>query len=219
MPRLILASSSPRRRELLQEAGFSFEKITPASTAECGVCSHETPPELVARLALQKASDVVHRLRHARAGTPNSSTFDTIIIGCDTVAECAGRILGKPADASHARSMLTLLRGREHRVYSGLCLRALCSDETHVQVDRTTLRMDLFSESQLEEYLASGLWEGKAGAFGYQDRPGWLHIVEGSESNVVGLPIELLRTMLANLGVATPHRPNSSSLGCRVPGC
>lgn len=193
MTRLVLASSSPRRREILSAAGFSFEVISPSAGAECGMCSQETPPEFVARMAYQKAADVADRLQLEKV--PNQ-IGDVIIIGCDTVAECAGQILGKPADVSHAQSMLRLLSGREHHVYSGLCLWILPGAETHVKVDRTTLQMDVLAETQLQEYLASGLWEGKAGAFGYQDRVGWLRIIEGSESNVVGLPLELLRTML-----------------------
>ena len=199
MARLILASSSPRRRELLEQAGYRFETISPSTTAECGICSQESPPEFVARMAFQKAEDVAKRYQ-------NQGNFDrtkvTIVIGCDTVAECAGQILGKPADVAHARSMLNLLSGREHRVYSGLCLWVLPADATHVKVDRTTLRMERLNAEQLEDYLASELWEGKAGAFGYQDRVGWLRIVEGSESNVVGLPMELLKAMLEEPGLS-----------------
>src|SRR5690606_38364935 len=117
----------------------------------------------------------------------------------DTIAECAGHILGKPSDEDHARQMLKMLSGREHRVYSGLCVWRVPEGEPDVRVDRTTLRMDELTDSQIDEYLASGLWEGKAGAFGYQDRHGWLKIVEGSESNVVGLPMEMLQEMLAAL--------------------
>jgi septum formation protein len=96
--------------------------------------------------------------------------------------------------------MLELLRGREHHVYSGVCLWRRPDDTTLVEVAVTRLRMDPFSDAQLEDYLQSGLWEGKAGAFGYQDRHGWLHIEEGSESNVVGLPLELVQEMLAAFG-------------------
>ncbi len=184
---LILASSSPRRRELLTEAGYRFTIVEPAATAECGVCSRESPPELVARLAWQKAKDVVAR------------TQQGIVVGCDTVAECNNQILGKPADERHARQMLELLSGREHRVYSGLCVWPVPDGEPRVEVARTLLRMDMLSEAAISEYLASGLWIGKAGAFGYQDRLGWVHVVEGSESNVVGLPMELLAEMLRGL--------------------
>jgi septum formation protein len=187
-PRLILASSSTRRRELLSEAGYSFEIIPPHESAECGVCSRETPLELVARLARQKAADVAARVDEG------------VVVGCDTVAECCGHILGKPANREHARQMLDLLRGREHHVYSGLCVWCRPSDQRRVEVAVTRLVMDAISDAELDAYLATGAWEGKAGAFGYQDGLDWVHVVEGSESNVVGLPMELLERMLRETG-------------------
>lgn len=185
--RLILASSSPRRRELLKEWGYTFEVIPPHESAECGVCSRETPPELVARLAWQKAKDVADR------------TDQGLVIGCDTVAECSGLILGKPKNRQHAWEMLDLLRGREHHVYSGLCLWPRPGEEPHVQVDVTRLIMDRITDAELNAYLDTDQWEGKAGAFGYQDGLDWVHILEGSESNVVGLPMELLAQMLSRI--------------------
>ncbi|MEQ8785495.1 MAG: nucleoside triphosphate pyrophosphatase [Pirellulaceae bacterium] len=181
---LILASTSPRRRELLDVAGYTFDVVAPSETAECGICSRESPPELVARLAFQKARDVAQRIETG------------LILGCDTVADCCGQILGKPHDRRHAREMLVLLRGRVHSVYSGLCLWRRPDDEVSVRVCQSRLRMDAFTDEQLEAYLDSGQWEGKAGAFGYQDGLDWLHLEEGSESNVVGLPLELLAEML-----------------------
>jgi septum formation protein len=80
-----------------------------------------------------------------------------------------------------------------------MCLWRLGSSQPLVRVAATTLRMDPLSDAQIDEYLASGQWDGKAGAFGYQDRLGWVHIVEGSESNVVGLPMEMLAEMLSDL--------------------
>ena len=186
---LILASRSPRRRELLKEAGFTFDVVPPESEAECGLCSGETPAGLVARLARKKAADVAARTSRA------------LIIGCDTVAECDGQILGKPEDEDHARRMLKILRGREHRVYSGLCLWLAPEGRSFLEVDRTVLRMDQLSDGQLDEYLSGDGWIGKAGAFGYQDRLGWVRIIEGSESNVVGLPMELLERMLFQAAV------------------
>jgi septum formation protein len=185
--RLILASRSPRRRELLAQAGYAFEVIPAAETAECGVCSGENPAQMVARLALQKAADVAGRVSSG------------LILGCDTVAECDGQILGKPTGATHARQMLRLLGGREHRVLTGICLWRKPGPEPLVRVAATRLRMDLLDDGQIERYLASGDWEGKAGGFGYQDQLGWVHVLEGSESNVVGLPLELLAQMLAEL--------------------
>lgn len=191
-PKLILASSSPRRRELLAEAGYQFEVIPPHDSAECGICTRESPEKLVARLARQKAADVAGRITSG------------LVIGCDTVAECDGQILGKPANDDNARRMLRLLSGREHRVLSGLCLWQVPGGQPQIRVAISRLRMNSISDAQLDDYLASGLWEGKAGAFGYQDRLGWLHVIEGSETNVVGLPMELLAEMLAEL---TPPYP------------
>jgi septum formation protein len=92
--------------------------------------------------------------------------------------------------------MLKLMSGRVHHVYSGLCLWSRPDNETWLEVDVTRLRMDQLQEKQLENYLATDDWLGKAGAFGYQDGLDWLHVVEGSESNVVGLPMELLHRLL-----------------------
>ncbi len=191
---LILASGSPQRKQLLTAAGYTFRTVVPSPTAECGVCSREAPGELVARLARQKAADVAEQL--ASAARNQEIKDQEIIVACDTVAECVGKILGKPVDRAHARQMLELLRGREQRVYSGLCLWPRNGQAAQTRVARTSLRMEALDDRQLEDYLDSGLWEGKAGAFGYQDRVGWLEIVEGSESNVVGLPLELLAEML-----------------------
>jgi septum formation protein len=185
-PKLILASRSPRRRELLQEAGYRFEVRMPAETTEGGLRPGETPAELVARLAYQKAAHVVGQVAEGW------------ILGCDTVVECEGRILGKPADREDARQMLCALSGRLQRVLTGLCLWPLPHGRPQIRVATTTLRMDPLSAAQLEEYLASGQWEGKAGAFGYQDRLGWVHVLQGSASNVVGLPLELLAEMLGS---------------------
>jgi nucleoside triphosphate pyrophosphatase len=186
-PKLILASRSPRRRELLTEAGYQFDVVEPRPTAECGVCSQESPAELVLRLGFEKAKDVAVRVGSG------------IVLGCDTVAECEGQVLGKPPDISTACRMLQLLRGREHRVLSGICLWDYPHRMPDTQLAVTRLKMDSISDTALNEYLESYQWEGKAGAFGYQDRLGWIHIVDGSESNVVGLPMELLAEMIADL--------------------
>jgi septum formation protein len=194
-PRLVLASSSPRRRELMTEAGYRFEVVLPDENAECGICSRETPPELVARLAYQKAESVARQVS------------GRIVIACDTVAECQGTILGKPVDRRHARQMLQLLRGREHRVYSGLCLWPVglaprVADQPHVKVAVSSLRMDPIDDRLLEAYLDSEQWVGKSGAFGFQDGPSWLQLCSGSASNVVGLPMELLVELLDELGLS-----------------
>ncbi len=183
-PQVILASASPRRRELLAEAGYDFVVRPPHENAECGRRDGESPAELVARLARQKAADVAGR---CDAG---------LVLGCDTVVECCGQVLGKPQDRAHARQMLELLRGHEHHVFSGLCLWAVPGNRHRVRVAMTRLVMTSISDQQLQGYLDTGGWQGKAGAFGYQDGHDWLLILEGSESNVVGLPLELLDEMM-----------------------
>lgn len=184
---LILASSSPRRRALLEEAGYRFSVQPPRDTAECGVCSRETPPEMVARLALQKAADVAGRVEWG------------LILGADTVAECRGHILGKPRNRGHAAEMLRLMSGRDHQVFSGVCLWRRPDDRRLVRVAVTQLVMEPWTDDHLEAYLDTHAWEGKAGAFGYQDGLDWVRVTAGSESNVVGLPLELLAEMLAEM--------------------
>jgi len=196
--RLILASGSPQRRQLLADAGYEFEVIPPRESAECGICSTGGPAGLVVELALAKAFDVAAQLKDR-----GELTDEIVIVACDTVAECGGEVLGKPRDEAHARSMLQRLRGSVHRVYSGVCVwpPLLNAANPDVRLATSELRMDPISDDQLEEYLASGLWRGKAGAFGYQDRAGWLHLISGDESNVIGLPVEMVAEMLAGIGV------------------
>jgi septum formation protein len=181
---LILASSSPRRRELLERFGYRFEVVEPDEGAECGICSRETPPELVARLAYQKAANVIDKVSTG------------LVLACDTVAECVAIILGKPENRDHAEQMLKRLRGRHHSVYSGICLWDKASAHRVVRVDVSKLWMEPISDQQLNEYLDTDQWVGKAGAFGYQDGPDWIRLEQGSATNVVGLPMELLAEML-----------------------
>ncbi|MEM6689569.1 MAG: Maf family protein [Planctomycetota bacterium] len=202
---LILASGSPRRRQLLQAAGYSFEIMPAGDHAECGICSRETAPELVARYAFQKAADIARR----------TAPREIMILAADTVASCLGRILGKPKDVEHAREILQYLSGRDHDVFTGFCLWDTTSRRGMIEVVRTQLRMLTLSDEMLEEYLASMLWEGKAGAFGYQDGNDWLTILgEGSESNVVGLPMERLAELLEDfdsLAQRLPQLPDDNS--------
>lgn len=198
--RMILASQSPRRSELLEKAGYEFDIVLPSETAECGICSRESTPELVARLAYQKAMDVVPRI-----------DGQAIVVACDTVADIMGRVLGKPEDRRHAEEMLRLLSGREHSVYSGLCIvkttqRGMPPHEPLVEVAKSTLVMQKLSEAQMSEYLDSEAWFGKSGAFGYQDDHPWLKLISGTAENVVGLPLDLLEGLLNKVG----YQPSSA---------
>jgi len=193
-PRLILASASPRRRELLTEAGYEFAVFVPPGDVECGVCSEQGPAGLVMELAERKASAVRELVRKQQNGQ--------IIVAADTVVECDGFVLGKPPNEEAAREMLRQLRGRLHRVLTGVCVWPSDRAVPLVRVAVTELRMDNLPDAEIEAYVATGQWEGKAGGFGYQDRLGWVHVVSGSESNVVGLPLELLAEMLNEVAVS-----------------
>ena len=193
-PELILASGSPRRKQLLDEAGYRFRVVAAREgVEEAGLCSGCSPAELVADLAGRKLADVLDQLRGAEG---------SVVLAADTVAECRGRILGKPRDEDHAREILTELSGREHRVLTGVCLASTRDASLHTEVVTTSLRMDELESDWLEQYLESGRWEGKAGAFGYQDGLGFVRVLEGSESNVVGLPMERVRALLSDRGVS-----------------
>ena len=161
--------------------------LRPAKGRRAGEPDGDPTSVYVSRLAVQKAADVAARV-----------TEPSIIIACDTVAECQGVVLGKPQDRQHAREMLQLLSGREHSVWSGLCVWNSATGEFDIQSACSILKMQTLSEDLIEEYLDSGAWEGKSGAFGYQDGLPWLTLVSGTAENVVGLPMDLLQKMLSD---------------------
>lgn len=183
--RLVLASQSPRRRQLMTAAGYEFTVIAPSEGAESGLPDGDPTSVYVTRLAVQKAADVA-----ARVEVPS------LIIACDTVADCDGVVLGKPSDREHAREMLRTLSGREHCVWSGLCVWNSATGEFDVQAERSILTMQPLADAMIEEYLDSDAWQGKSGAFGYQDGLPWLSLTSGTADNVVGLPMNLLKQML-----------------------
>ena len=168
----------------MAEYGYEFVVQVPAPEAECGLCSQESPPELVQRLAWQKAADVA-------ASVPAG-----IVIAADTVAHCHGQILGKPKNRQHAAEMLQLMSGRVHQVYTGVVVWHRPSDVQLKDVVRSDLRMDKLDPAALEAYLDTDAWDGKAGAFGFQDGLDWVHLESGDATNVVGLPMPRLRELL-----------------------
>jgi septum formation protein len=191
--RLILASQSPRRRQLLTEGGFKFsvnapdESVEEKVQSERGICSRCSPEDLVLESAFAKTAAIA------------KETLAGVVIGADTVAECQAEILGKPVDREHAEKMLRLMSGKQHRVLTGVCLWHRPSNARSVHLEQTVLRMDRLSDEQLESYLDSDQWIGKAGAFGYQDGLDWVHIENGLESTVVGLPVERLNDWIDQL--------------------
>lgn len=199
---IILASRSPRRKDILREAGYDFRVLPPPENEEDGKNESETPNDYVLRLAREKAESVANLIREGRCGFAereflNDPRFQRgIVLGCDTIVLCCGEILGKPRDREDAGRMLRNLAGNDHRVLTGICLVFLSEGKTRADYDTTVLRMNSLREEEIEDYLDSNLWEGKAGAFGLQDRNDWIRIIRGSESNVVGLPLELLEKCL-----------------------
>lgn len=184
---LILASQSPRRRQLLTDHGFEFTVNAPDDSIERGICSKCSPEELVLESAFVKARAIARELETG------------LVLAADTVAVCKSEILGKPVDREHAEKMLKLMSGQMHHVLTGVCLWHRPSDSRSLHLEQTMLRMDPLSESQLKLILDSDGWIGKAGGFGYQDGLDWLHIESGLESNVVGLPVERLESWIAEL--------------------
>ena len=156
----------------------------------------ESLAHFVRRLALAKAMAVA-------AGGPEAPLEGTIL-ACDTVAEVDGQILGKPADRADARRMLLDLSGRRHRVVSGVCIWPRPDGHPLFGDAESLLEMGELSDEFLEWYLESGMWSGKAGACGFQDERLPLRLVAGSPSNVVGLPLELVREMLARVDDEKP---------------
>lgn len=180
MRKMILASASPRRRELLTQAGFSFEvKVSDADE----IITEKEPDKIVKELALVKACAVA------------ASETEALIIGADTIVTVDGKILGKPRDAEEAFSMLSMLQGRTHQVYTGVAL--ITKEEglqkSHVFSEKTDVHMYPMTEQEIREYIATGEPLDKAGAYGIQGRAAvYIRKIEGDYNNVVGLPISRL---------------------------
>jgi septum formation protein len=184
-PRLILASASPRRRLLLEEAGYLVE-IDPSGFEEPDPGSGCSPAEYAAQLAWRKAAVVGGR---RRAG---------LVLGADTVCDVNGQILNKPLDRSDAERMIRLQEGHDTEVISGLCLYRAEFHEWVGAVEVSVVRFRSLSDRERNEYLDSNRWQGKSGGYGVQDVDPFVKVVRGSFSNVVGLPMERLADLLQN---------------------
>jgi septum formation protein len=196
-PKLILASASPRRAELLRHCGYEFEAATPP-LAEPDGFNAALPPELQAEaLSFFKASAV-------------SQAHDQgVILGADTVVALGLQVFGKPRDADDAYRILSTLAGTEHQVITGVTVLEARTGRRRIAHDVTRIRMRRLLDAHLRRYIDSGGWEGKAGAYGIQDqRDPFVERVEGSFTNVVGLPMELVAELLVDFGFdRTPARP------------
>ncbi|HZV59761.1 MAG TPA: Maf family protein [Candidatus Eremiobacteraceae bacterium] len=186
--KLILASSSERRAEILRNAGVQFTVIS--SAIDETPIPGETPHDLVARLAAAKAE-----LTAARAIGPG------IVIAADTVVVLEGRILNKPRSTDDARHMLEQLSGRAHSVLTGVTLVRLPDAERREFVESTLVQFDQLSAEEISDYLATGESHDKAGAYAIQGRAGrYIPRIEGCYFNVVGLPLARLLRSLHELG-------------------
>ena len=187
---LVLASASPRRRELLAQAGFTFS-VEPASTPE-DLRPEESAFAYVTRLAQEKAESVYSRLA-AQDGA------DLIVLGADTtVVAPTGEILAKPEGDEDARRMLRLLAGRTHQVMTGVAL--VSAQETETAAEVTHVSMVTLSDEEIAAYVATGEPMDKAGAYGIQGYAGrWIPRIQGCYFNVMGLPLALVSAMIEGL--------------------
>lgn len=204
---LVLASASPRRSDLLTQAGLSF--VVDSIPVEEDRKPGEDPTQLVQRLAREKA-EIVFRARTASPDTPPDTHQDLIVLGADTVVVCDTEVLGKPTDDADAFRMLQLLSGRTHQVLTGVCI--LSRAGTQVSSESTWVTMLTLSEEEIRTYITTGEPTGKAGAYAIQGRAGrWIPRISGCYFNVVGLPIALVNTMLESAQQQLAHKACQSS--------
>ena len=180
--KLILASNSPRRRELLSKLPYPFE-IVPSGVEENSAATD--PTQLVQELAQLKASDVFQK--HP----------DCIVLGCDTVVDFNGEVFGKPHSHSDASRMLHALSGKTHYVHTGVCI--LSPVGNWLFCDSTAVTFRNLSDEEIADYISSGEADGKAGAYGIQDDSHFAASFVGDFDNVVGLPVYRVKEILDNI--------------------
>ena len=198
---LILASSSPRRRELLHQAGYRFKVRPPGPIEDTSIRRAPSAAAYVESLAYLKAMSAIetHGIRKG------------LVLGADTAVELQGRLIGKPRDEDEARQILSALAGSVHRVLTGLALVDAGSGRRWLAHDATAVHMGPMSDADIHAYVASGEAMGKAGAYALQETGDrFVERIEGSFTNVVGLPMELLERMLKAAG----HDPNEFREAC-----
>jgi len=184
-PRLILASASPRRKMLLEEAGYPLE-VDPSGFVEPDAPANASPAVYASYLAWRKAVVVARR---RKAG---------LILAADTVCDVSGQILNQPVDRADAERMIRLQEGHLTDVITGICLFRAEYNEWIGAVEVSVVRFRPLSDTERTEYLDSESWQGKSGGYGVQDRDPFVEVVQGSFSNVVGLPMERLADLLQN---------------------
>jgi septum formation protein len=185
--RLTLASASPARRQLLRDGGYSFD-ILPANIDEPTEATGDSPRAFVHHVAWSKAAAVAPRVAEG------------IVLAADTVGWLHGGVIGKPADEADARRILRLLGGTTHELWTGVVLWRRPDDVQLVFQERSLVAFKALTDSELDGYLATRQWEGCSGAYAIQDGDDpFVRMVEGSRSNVIGLPMETLERVLPRL--------------------
>ncbi len=188
--RIILASASPRRRELLSQAGYKFTVVVP------DLDESTFPTEGIEAVRYAKA------LALAKADSIAPAYPDRLVLGADTVVDCGGQIIGKPADARDAERITRKLFSAPHKVITGLAIVRVCDNTRLIESDSTTVYPRRLTAEQIAQHVRGGSWQGKAGAYGIQETGDeFVERIEGSLTNVMGLPMELLRSLLARLKV------------------
>ena len=199
--RIILASASPRRRELLEQIGVSFE-TAPAKGEE--IITKEIPKEVVMELSMQKAVEIYERGK-------NDSLHQNkalLVIGADTIVSYGNRILGKPKDEADAFAPLTLLQGKQHEVYTGvtLLLKEAEKEKKICFAEKTKVFMYPMTETEIRNYIKTGEPMDKAGSYGIQGKcAAFIEKIDGDYNNVVGLPIAKIYQKLLQLGIDILH--------------
>lgn len=190
---LVLASASPRRRELLTQAGFSFE-VRPAHIPEDPLTG-EDPIAYVTRLAREKAEAVFRGLMASGVDKEHSGGKLLAVLGADTTVTLDNHILGKPDDAADAARMLRMLSGRTHHVITGVAL--VTAEGAEIAAEATAVRFLALTDEEITAYVATGEPMDKAGAYAIQGLAArWIPRIEGCYFNVVGLPLALVSTLL-----------------------
>lgn len=194
--RLILASGSPRRRELLDTAGLPHEVIISGADEDVEASD---PRVLVEKLSARKAEEVYRRIR--KDDCPADTARPFAVIGADTVVALDGVILGKPLDQADAARMLRMLSGRSHHVYTGVTLHGMADGKECIRTfsEESTVHVDPLTEEEIAGYIASGEPMDKAGAYGIQGAfMKFVRGIEGDYFNIVGLPVRRVYRELKN---------------------
>jgi septum formation protein len=190
-PRLVLASASPRRQELLRDAGYAFHVI-PADIDEGDYPPALSPGELAEYLAVAKARAVLQ---------PTTDEDDTVVLAADTVVALDNQPLGKPTDPDDARRMLSRLGGTTHAVITGVAVAHRAGNLLLTARVTSSVHMRQLSDAEVDAYVASNEWQGKAGGYGIQDDDPFVTRTAGCHTNIVGLPMTTTAELLAKAGV------------------